>query len=111
MMAMSEFAVELIVVRAHDVDIVSLHGPGFEQVEPLALGNALHYVHQDDIGEFLIRDAQCAIGAHVSGAHNRDFLSQGKLLFLEWKTEVRMRGLSELGAERAVAPKPPSSGF
>ena len=66
----------LVIVGAGDVDIVALNGTGLEQIEPLALRNAFHDVHQDDIGEFLIGDAQRAIRADVSGAHNCDFFSQ-----------------------------------
>jgi hypothetical protein len=51
-----------------------------EQIKPLALGNTLYYVHEDDIGEFLIGYAHGAIGADVSGTHNGDFISQSKLL-------------------------------
>ena len=66
----------LIIVGAGDVDVVALDGAGLEQIEPLTLRNALYDVHQDDIGEFLIGNAHRAIGADVTSAHNRDFLSQ-----------------------------------
>ena len=54
--------------------------PTLEEVETFPLRNTLHDVHQDDIGEFLVGNAQRAIRADVSGAHNGDFLSQGWLL-------------------------------
>jgi hypothetical protein len=53
-----------------------------EQIEPLTLGDAFNHVHQDYIGEFLIGNSQCTIGADVSGAHDRDFFSQGRDSFL-----------------------------
>ena len=42
--------------------------------------HALDHVDQNDVGQFLIGDAHRAIGADVAGAHNRNFLSQCKLL-------------------------------
>jgi hypothetical protein len=44
------------------------------------LRNTLYDVHQDDIGEFLVGNTHRAIGADVTGAYNRDFLSQDRLL-------------------------------
>ena len=70
----------LVIVRAREHHVVALDRPGLQQVEPFALRNALHHVHQDDVGEFLIRNAQRAVRADVAGAHNCDFLSQIKLL-------------------------------
>ena len=70
----------LVIVGAGDRDVVALDRPGLQQVEPLALRNAFDHVHQNDIGQFLIRDAQRAIGADVSGAYNRNFFSQRNAL-------------------------------
>ena len=42
---------------------------------------SIDYIDQRDVGQFLIRDAQRAIGADVARAHNRNFLSQCKLLW------------------------------
>ena len=63
-------------------DVVALDRAGLEQIEPLALRNALHDVDEDDIGEFLVGNAHRAIRADVSGAHNGDFLSQNRLLYM-----------------------------
>jgi hypothetical protein len=52
-----------------------------QQIESFALRNSLHHVYQDDVGQFLVGNAQRAISAHVPSAHNGDFLSQNKLLF------------------------------
>ena len=80
MMAMSELAGGFVIVGAGDRHVVALDRAGLEQVQSLALRDAFHHVHQHHIGEFLIGNSQGAIGADISGAYNRDFLSQGKLL-------------------------------
>ena len=76
MTTMSEFAVGLVIVGARDADVVAFDRAGFEQVESLALRNAFHDVHQHDVGQFLVGDAQGAIRADVAGAHYSDFFSQ-----------------------------------
>ena len=70
----------LVIVRAGDADVVALDRAGLQQVEPLALRNTFDHVDQNDIGQFLVGNAQRAIRADISGAHNRDFLSQNRLL-------------------------------
>ena len=67
----------LVVVGPGEHHVVALNRAGLQEVETFTLRNTLHDVHQDDIGEFLVRNAQRAIRADVSGAHNGDFLSQG----------------------------------
>ena len=70
----------LVIVGARDHHVIALNRAGLQQVERLTLRNAFHHVDQDDIGKFFIGNAQRAIRADISGAHNRDFLSQNQLL-------------------------------
>ena len=69
-----------VVVGAGEHYVVALNRTGLQQVESLTLRNALYHVHQDDIGEFLIRNAQRAIRADIAGAYNGNLLSQSMLL-------------------------------
>ena len=80
MMAMSELAVGCVVVGARHIDVIALHRPGLQQVEPFALRNAFHDVHEDDVGQFLVGDANCTVRADVTGAHNGDLVSQVRIL-------------------------------
>src|SRR5581483_12118238 len=81
--------------------IEALNRAGLEQIEPLALWNALDHIDEDDIGEFLIGNSQRAIRADISGAYHRDFLSQSKLLLEkgDLKNSIITTGLA-IGALR-----------
>ena len=85
----------LVIVRARDHARRS-PGPGriCSMSSAFALRNALDDVHQDDVGEFLIGNAQRAIRADVAGAHNGDFLSHEFLILIlgvDWgKTNLRL---------------------
>jgi hypothetical protein len=59
-----------------------LDRPGLQQIEAFTLWNTLHDIYQHYVREFLIGNPQSAIRTDVSGAHNRNFLSQGQLLNL-----------------------------
>ena len=75
MTTMSEFAVGAVIIRAGDADVVAFHRPGLQNVQPLALRNALHDVHQNNVRQLFSGDTQRAIRADVAGSHNSDFFS------------------------------------
>jgi len=77
MTTMSESAGWLVIVRAGDHDVIAFDWAGFEQVQALALRHAFHDVDEHDIGEFLIGDAQRAVGADIAGAYDGNFFPHG----------------------------------
>ena len=64
-----------VVVGAGHMHIAPFDRHCLQQVEGLALGNALHDVDQDNIGQFLGSDPVGRGGAYVAGAYNAYFLS------------------------------------
>jgi hypothetical protein len=61
------------------------------------LWNALHYVDQNYVRQFLICNPKRAVRANVPCTHNRDFFSHTELLFVwgNWKFDYnRLRGES-----------------
>ena len=52
------------------------------QVEAFALRDALHDVHEDDVAQFLFRGPDGAVRADITGADDRNFISQSTKSFL-----------------------------
>ena len=65
----------LVAIDARDADVIAFNGTGFQKVEGFPLGNPLHHIHQNHIGQFLLRNAEGAIGADIARAYNSDFFS------------------------------------
>jgi len=66
----------VIIVGAGYRDVVALDGPRLQQVEPFALRDAFHDVHEDNVAQFLLSRPDGAISADVTGADHRNFVSQ-----------------------------------
>ena len=64
-----------VAIGARDADVIAFDGTGFEKVEGFPLGHPLHHIDQDHIGQFLLRNAESAIGAYIACAYNSDFFS------------------------------------
>jgi hypothetical protein len=64
-----------VVVRADDVHVALLDRHGFEQVERLALGNALRHVDEDYVSKFLGCYPVCGGRAYVSCSNDSYFLA------------------------------------
>jgi hypothetical protein len=64
-----------IVVRAGDPRIVADHGPGLGEVKPLALGQPLDDVDEDDVGEARLGDPLRGRRSDVAGTDDRDLVA------------------------------------
>ena len=65
-----------------------------------ALRNAFDDVHQHDVGEFLIGDAQRAIRADIAGAHNGTFFrtdSSSLSVGISFRLKHQLSGIGAAG--------------
>ena len=62
-----------VVVRPGDPGVVVDDGRGLGEVQALALGQPLHDVDEDDVGQPGLRDALGGRGADVAGSDDGDF--------------------------------------
>ena len=72
MTTMSELAVVVVAVGSGQRGVIAVDRPGLQQVERLALRNALDDVDQHDVAELLLDDVLRHGGADVAGAHDGD---------------------------------------
>ena len=68
-----------VAVGAFDADVVAFDGPALEQIEPLALRDALQDVDHHYVSELLVRQAVGHCRAHIARADHRHFFAHGLL--------------------------------
>jgi hypothetical protein len=66
----------LVVVGAGDPAVVAVHRPRLQEVQRLALGQALDDVRQDDVGQLPLDDVLRGRGAHVASPDHRHLRSR-----------------------------------
>ena len=64
-----------VIVGAGNLDVIALYRAGLGQIEALALRHSLDYVNENDVGEFLAGDLECATGSNVASSDDCNFLS------------------------------------
>ncbi len=64
-----------VVVAAGDLHFIALDGAGFKKIERLALGDAVHDIDENDVGEGFTGEAQGTSGADVAGSNHGYFFS------------------------------------
>ena len=72
-----------VIVRAGQGYVVTFDRSGLKQVEGLALWNALHEVHEDDVAEFLFGSPYGTVRTDIAGADHGNLISQSKKSFLK----------------------------